>query len=159
MSFDTRKANQSRTQIATYSSMCETLSVPNFHGAGKSSFDAFVNSSPLSQSDFRTTRTTSPKYFPLMYFSNLFFCERGNVRERKPIEHFRKGTIAMAHNQEHKTFIYNFALIYNSLPVQRRAIIVTIMLTKGGGDIDESLRRDSYRGRIGASGFGRVLTR
>lgn len=41
----------------------------------------------------------------------------------------------MAHNQEHKTFIYNFALIYNSLPVQRRAIIVTIMLTKGGGTL------------------------
>lgn len=58
-------------QIATYSSICETLSVPNFHGAGKSSFDAFVKRSPLSHSDFRTTRTTSPKYFPLMYFSNL----------------------------------------------------------------------------------------
>lgn len=58
-------------KIATYSSICETLSVPNFHGAGKSSFDAFVNNSPLSHSDFKTTRTTSPKYFPLIYFSNL----------------------------------------------------------------------------------------
>lgn len=45
--------------------------MPNFHGAGKSSFEAFVKSKPLSQSDLRTTRTTSPKYFPLMYFSNL----------------------------------------------------------------------------------------
>jgi hypothetical protein len=58
-------------QIATYSSICETLSVPNFHGAGNISFDAFANSKPFSTSDFITTRTTSPKYFPLMYFSNL----------------------------------------------------------------------------------------
>lgn len=57
--------------VSTYSSICETLSEPNFHGAGKSCFDAFDKRSSLSHSDFRTTRTTSPKYFPLMYFSNL----------------------------------------------------------------------------------------
>lgn len=66
-----KKRKKKLQQIATYSSICETLSVPNFHGAGKSSFEAFVKSKLLSQRDFRTTRTTSPKYLPLMYFSNL----------------------------------------------------------------------------------------
>lgn len=57
--------------VSTYSSICETLSVPNFHGAGKICFGAFEKRRPLSHNDLRTTRITSPKYFPLMYFSKL----------------------------------------------------------------------------------------
>lgn len=72
-----------REQIAAYSSICETISVPNFHGAGKSSFDAFENNKPFSTRDFMTTRTTSPKYFPLMYFSNLYWKRRERERKRE----------------------------------------------------------------------------
>jgi hypothetical protein len=65
-------------QISTYSSMCDTLSVPNFHGAGNSSFDAFENSKPFSTKSRKTTRHTydikkicvnrSRKFMLLMYF-------------------------------------------------------------------------------------------
>jgi hypothetical protein len=55
--------------------MAETLSVPNFHGAGNNSLEAFANNNPSSTRDFKTTRATSPKYFPLIYFSNLLFRE------------------------------------------------------------------------------------
>lgn len=92
--------------------MCETLSVPNFHGAGNSSFDAFEKSKPLSQSDFRTTRTTSPKYFPLMYFSNLL-CERNiSLWEKHFYEISRVGEV-FCHGNERwwcYFFIMSFAI-------------------------------------------------
>lgn len=95
--------------------MCETLSVPNFHGAGNSSFDAFEKSKPLSQSDFRTTRTTSPKYFPLMYFSNLL-CERNiSLWEKHFYEISRVGEV-FCHGNERwwcYFFIMSFAIKKN----------------------------------------------
>lgn len=59
-----------KLQGVTYFSIADTFSVSNFQLVGNW-LGAFWKRYPSAIKSRNTTRATSPKYFPLMYFSNL----------------------------------------------------------------------------------------